>query len=307
MKILLVRHLHRPDVQRAARRLKRRADAIGVDLVDAGDLLESGTAMGELELAEKPDLILALGGDGTILGAAEIAYKEDVPLLGINFGHMGFLTETTADSVGRVLEQIADGDYGLDPRMTLAVRLVAPDGEATEDWALNDAVVLHSDNAHPADFAFAVDGQVVSTYAADGIILATPTGSTAYAFSSGGPVVWPETQAIVMAPLAAHGLFTRPLVVAPKSKLEIGVLDSNRVAPTLWLDGRRQIEVPPGSRIEATMGSRPIKLVRLDDTPFAERLVTKFNLPVTGWRADPVNSLGDASDTSEEEGEDADD
>lgn len=294
MKILVVRHLHRPDVRKAARRLQRKADELGITLIDASDAVEAG---GE---GEKPDFILTLGGDGTILSAAEIAYREDVPLLGINFGHMGFLTETTADSISRVLQQIADGHYDLDPRMTLAVRIVRPDGTVHEDWALNDAVVLHSDKAHPADFAFVVDGQIVSTYAADGIVLATPTGSTAYAFSAGGPVVWPGTQAIVMAPLAAHGLFTRPLVVAPSSYLEVGVLDSNRIAPTVWFDGRREVEAPPGSRIEITAGERPIRLVRLDDTPFAARLVTKFNLPVTGWRVDPIRA-GEVDDLLEGE------
>lgn len=285
MRILVVRHLHRTDVRRAARRLRRSAEPLGIELVDAAELVDSGGSLDELHLHDKPDLILTLGGDGTILSAAEIAYREDIPLLGINFGHMGFLTETTADSLGRVLAQISSGDFEIDPRMTLEVRVIRPDGEVYADWALNDAVILHSDSAHPADFAFAVDGQVVSKYAADGIILATPTGSTAYAFSTGGPVVWPETQAIIMAPLAAHGLFTRPLVVSPASRVEVGILDTNRVAPTVWFDGRREVPAPAGSRVVATAGKRPIKLVRLDDTPFAQRLVTKFNLPITGWRA----------------------
>ncbi len=293
MKILAIHHLHRPDVKKAAQRLKKRAETLGIDLIDAAEMVDTDAALKDLVLDDKPDLIITLGGDGTLLSAAEIAYRDDVPLLGINFGHMGFLTETTADSLGRVLRQLAAGDYELDPRMTLEVRIVHPDGTVYEDWALNDAVVLHSDNAHPAEFAFAVDGQVVSTYAADGIILATPTGSTAYAFSAGGPVVWPETQAIVMSPLAAHGLFTRPLVVAPSSHLEVGVLESNRVAPTVWFDGRREAIAPAGSRIEATAGSEPIKLVRLDTTPFAERLVTKFNLPVKGWRAETTPDYAD--------------
>ena len=292
MRILVVRHMHRDDVRKAAKRLHRHAEELDIELIDAADIMDGDANFDALVLEEKPDLILTLGGDGTLLKAAEIAYREDVPLLGINFGHMGFLTETTADSIGFVLRQIAAGDYGIDPRMTLEVRIVSPDGAVRDVWSLNDAVVLHSDNAHPAEFAFVVDGQVVSTYAADGIILATPTGSTAYAFSSGGPVVWPETQAIVMAPLAAHGLFTRPLVVAPTSHLEVGVLESNRVAPTVWLDGRREVVAPPGSRIEVTAGSQPIKLVRLDDTPFAARLVSKFNLPVVGWRAEGVATMG---------------
>lgn len=270
-KVLLVSHMHREDVKDAASLLVAQAPRLGVQITrdaDEGDF----------------DFILSLGGDGTMLSAAEIAHDQDVPLLGVNFGRMGFLTETSGDSLAKVLTQIADRSYRLEHRMTLQARIVRPNGTIHEDWALNDAVVLHSDEAHPDDFAFAVDGQVVSTYAADGIILATPTGSTAYAFSAGGPVVWPETEAIVMAPLAAHGLFTRPLVVAPTSQLEIGVLPDNRFSPSVWFDGRRKVEAPPGSRIEVTKGAKAVRLARLEDTPFAARLVSKFSLPTKGWK-----------------------
>lgn len=271
MKILVISHLHRPDVKEADTLLRREAPKHGVEIIDS---LDDGT----------PDLIVSLGGDGTMLSAAEVAHSLDVPLLGVNLGRMGFLTEASADTLCDVLKQISAGEYAIDHRMTLQVNVVCPDGRVHENWALNDAVVLHADEAHPDDFAFAVDGVVVSTYAADGIILATPTGSTAYAFSAGGPVVWPGTEAIVMAPLAAHGLFTRPLVVAPTSHLEIGVLQENPSGPTVWFDGRRKVTAPPGSRIEATKGKKPVRLVRLTDTPFAERLVTKFSLPTKGWK-----------------------
>ena len=274
-RILLVKHNHREDIQKTAGLIGRDAPDLGIELV---------TDATEVSKENKPDLVLALGGDGTILKAAEDAHTLNVPLLGINFGHMGFLAETSADSITQVLRQVAAGDYQVDPRMTLKVRITCADGPETEGWALNEAAVLSTDKAHPAEFAFAVDGQVVSTYAADGIILATPTGSTAYAFSAGGPVVWPDANAIVMAPLAAHGLFTRPLVVGPSSKLEIGVLAQNRTTATVWLDGRREVLAPAGTSIEVTRGRRPLRLVRLDDTPFSRRLVTKFSLPVEGWR-----------------------
>ena len=270
--ILLVKHQHRDDIQSAAALIGRESPSLDMKIVS------------QMEKGQCPDLVLALGGDGTILKAAEDAHAYQVPLLGINFGHMGFLAETSADSLHQVLRQVAAGDYTVDPRMTLNVEIRRPDGSVEEDWALNEAVVIHTDMAHPSDFAFAVDGQVVSTYAADGIILATPTGSTAYAFSAGGPVVWPDTEAIVMAPLAAHGLFTRPLVVSPKSKLEIGILSRNRMAPSIWLDGRRESPVPAGTSIIVTKGKHPLRLVRLEDTPFSERLVTKFSLPISGWR-----------------------
>ncbi len=271
--ILLVRHAHRDDIRDAALLADRVADRLGL-------MIQT-----ELDRENPPDLVLALGGDGTILKAAEAAREFDIPLLGVNFGHMGFLAESSGESISRVLEHVASGEYSVDPRLTLRVKVKRPDGSVHEDWALNEAVVLRTDMARPAEFAFAVDGQVVSTYAADGIILATPSGSTAYAFSAGGPVVWPDTEAIVMAPLAAHGLFTRPLVVSPASLLEIGILEHNRSVPTVWFDGRREVPTPPGTSIEVTRDPRPMQVVRLDDTPFSTRLVTKFSLPIAGWRA----------------------
>mgnify|MGYP002735270747 CR=1 FL=1 len=281
-RILLVKHNHREDIQETAKLIARDAPDLGIELTSG--------ASAEV----KPDLVLALGGDGTILKAAEDAHSLDVPLLGINFGHMGFLAETSADSITQVLRQVASGNYSVDPRMTLRIRIKRSDGTQVEDWALNEAAVVSTDKAHPAEFAFAVDGQVVSTYAADGIILSTPTGSTAYAFSAGGPVVWPDAKAIVMAPLAAHGLFTRPLVVGPSSKLEIGVLPQNRTTATIWLDGRREVLAPAGTSIEVTNGRRPLRLVRLDDTPFSRRLVTKFSLPIEGWRDGDDKTKGKA-------------
>ena len=143
---------------------------------------------------------------------------------------------------------------------------------------------MHTDVAHPVHFALIVDGQEVSTYGADGMIVSTPTGSTAYSFSAGGPVVWPDTEAVIVAPLAAHGLFTRPLVLGPSSCLQIVVLHDMWTAPEMWCDGLRREEVPAGSTVTARVGSRPVRLVRVDDTPFSARLVTKFNLPVGGWR-----------------------
>lgn len=270
--ILLVSHKHREEIKEAANLTRQIAGALGLRIHDAVDP------------DDPPNLVLALGGDGTILGAAETAHELDIPLLGVNFGHMGFLAETSGETLPAVLNQVAEIDYSVDPRMTLRVVIRNTDGSWHEDWALNEAVVLHTDMARPAEFAFAVDKQVVSTYAADGIILATPTGSTAYAYSAGGPVVWPDTKAIVMAPLAAHGLFTRPLVVSPKSFLEVAVLSTNLETSKVWLDGRRSIDAPPGSIVEVSKGDKPLKVVRLGDTPFSKRLVTKFSLPVSGWR-----------------------
>ena len=270
-RVMLVWHKHRPDAQTAALVMMSELDSLGVEVVEDAR-------------PNSADLVLALGGDGTILAAAEYARRCDVPLLGVNLGHMGFLAEATDQGLDELAQRIANEDFHLETRITLDVVVRQPDGTVITDWALNEAVVIHTDVAHPVHLALAVDGQDVSTYGADGIVLATPTGSTAYSFSAGGPVVWPDTEAIVMAPLAAHGLFTRPLVLGPSSKLEVGVLSENWTSPELWCDGKRRTSLPPGSSVTTTVGQWPVRLVRLDDTPFSTRLVQKFNLPTHGWR-----------------------
>lgn len=270
-RVMLVRHAHRPDAITAASVAHDELTALGIDVV--GEACEGGV-----------DFVLATGGDGTILAAAAHARHHDVPLLGVNVGHMGFLAEVNAQGFQSLAQRIAECDFTVDHRMTLDITVVFPDGRTTDDWALNEAVVMHTDVAHPIHLAFTVDGQDVSTYGADGIILATPTGSTAYSFSAGGPVVWPDTEAIVVAPLAAHGLFTRPLVVGPSSRLDVVVLEEAREDPRMWCDGARQTTLVEGSVVSVRVGMRPVQLVRLDDTPFSARLVQKFNLPVRGWR-----------------------
>lgn len=273
-RVLMVRHRHRPNAITSAVSLAEALEERGIDVVDdasGGDI----------------DMVLSIGGDGTFLVAASSARALNVPLLGINAGHMGFLTELGDRGTGDLARKIADGDFTVECRMTLDVTMERPDGSKADDWALNEAVVMHTDVAHPVHFALVVDGQEVSTYGADGMILSTPTGSTAYSFSAGGPVVWPDTEAIVVAPLAAHGLFTRPLVVGPSACVEIVVLDDMWTPPEMWCDGLRRMTVPAGAVVRARVGSSPVQLVRVDDTPFSARLVRKFNLPVRGWRDGP--------------------
>ena len=270
--LLLRQHVDRQDVALVVDLVRSAAKSYDMVVLDS---VADGT----------PEMVLALGGDGTILAGARDARALDIPLLGINFGHMGFLAETSNFPMQEVLRRIKEDNYEVDPRMTLEIEVQRPGQDTARDWALNEAVVLHGDLAHPADLVFAIDGQDVSRYGADGIILATPTGSTAYSFSAGGPVVWPDTEAIVMAPLAAHGLFTRPLVVSPSSRLEVGVLADNRTPTQVWIDGSRVIDAPAGSVVTVTRGRRPVRLASLEHRPFAERLVQKFSLPTTGWRA----------------------
>ncbi|WP_455159609.1 NAD kinase [Schaalia cardiffensis] len=284
--VMLVRHIHRPDAITAASVIQARLEDLGICVIAEQDARHpEQDAQHPEQDARHPDFVLAMGGDGTILSAAESARKWDVPLLGVNLGHMGFLAEDIGPDLEEVARRIAAEHYRIEKRMTLDVVVHFPDGTSTRDWAWNETAIIHADVAHPVHLALAVDGQDVSTYGADGIILATPTGSTAYAFSAGGPVVWPDTEAIVVTPLAAHGLFTRPLVVGPSTRLDVVILEENWEEPEMWSDGTRCMVLPAGSVVSTTVGARPVKLVRLDDTTFSTRLVERFNLPVRGWRS----------------------
>ncbi|QPK82225.1 NAD kinase [Schaalia sp. ZJ405] len=270
--VMLVKHTHRSNAIEAAEKVEQELVRQGIRIINEGE-------------DEAVDLVLAMGGDGTILSAATHAREHDVPLLGVNMGHMGFLAELSEQGVDELAKRIADGDFIVEERLTLDITVKLPAGKELHDWALNEAVVIHTDAAHPVHVALVVDGQDVSTYGADGIVIATPTGSTAYSFSAGGPVVWPDTQAMVIAPLAAHGLFARPLVVSPQSNIEIVILENIWSAPEMWCDGLRQATLPAATSVIARAGEKPIRLARLDSTPFSTRLVEKFHLPIRGWKS----------------------
>jgi len=235
------------------------------------------------DAAQGCELTMVFGGDGTILRAAYLSSAYDVPLLGVNLGHMGFLAESEPDGLAAVLAAAIDRDYHVEPRMALEVVVRTPEGTCTTGWALNDVTLEKTERSRMVELVLAIDDEPLSSWAADGIVCATPTGSTAYAWSAGGPVVWPEVEALVVVPISAHALFSRPLVVSPSSEIDIELLAQS--SPGLaWCDGSRQIEVPPGSRLEVRRSAVSVKLARLHDSRFARRLVAKFNLPVEGWR-----------------------
>jgi NAD+ kinase len=168
--------------------------------------------------------------------------------------------------------------------MTIDVTVLVGDRVVTRGWALNEASVEKASRERMLEVGIEVDQRPLSRWGCDGVVFATPTGSTAYAFSAGGPVVWPEVDALLMVPISAHALFARPLVVAPTSVLAVEVLARTEGAGVLWCDGRRTVELPPGARIEVRRGASPVRLVRLHEAPFTDRLVAKFGLPVEGWR-----------------------
>nr|NLD40910.1 NAD kinase [Actinomycetales bacterium] len=247
---------------------------------------EGGEPLGEDD-AYDAEAILVLGGDGTILRAAELVRGHPVAILGVNFGHVGFLAEAEPDSLDHSVTRLVRGDYATEERMTIEIGVCTPDGEEYTGWALNEAALIKIDRARMIELAFGVDGHAVSSFGCDGLVLATPTGSTAYAFSGGGPIVWPTVEALLAVPIAAHALFARPLVASPSSELTVHLSTLSSSDAEAFCDGRRTIPTPAGSVVTVRRSPEPVLLARLEDTPFSGRLVAKFNLPVEGWRGTP--------------------
>jgi len=230
------------------------------------------------------ELALVVGGDGTILRAAEITHDREIPLLGVNLGHVGFLAEAEYDDLASVIDAIVARRYTIEDRLTIDVS-VYRDGElVASTFALNEASVEKAARERMLEVVVEVDGRPVSRWGCDGVVCATPTGSTAYNFSAGGPIVWPGVEALLMVPISAHALFARPMVVSPTSKLAVEVLARTDGGGVLWCDGRRTVDLPPGARIEVRRGAIPVPLVRLQSQSFTDKLVAKFGLPVEGWR-----------------------
>ena len=240
------------------------------------------------DCARGAEAVLVLGGDGTLLRAADLARPAGVPLLGVNLGHVGFLAEAEEDTLPDALEMLAAGAYEVEERTTLAAVVRSNGRVLGHTWALNEAVVEKTTRGRILEVVLEVDGRPVSSFGCDGVLCSTPTGSTAYAFSAGGPLIWPQVQALLVIPSNAHALFARPMVIAPDSVVAIEVSAEGQSA-VLDCDGRRTISVPPGARVELSRAPDPVRMVRLAAQPFADRLVRKFALPVRGWRGRTSN------------------
>lgn len=239
------------------------------------------------------EIVVVLGGDGTILRAAELIYCTDVPILGINLGHVGFLAESESFQIGEAIQRVADHDYSIDERMVAHADVWLPgEHDPIADWALNDITLETAERGKMIEVSVRVDDVAMNSFSCDGMIVSTPTGSTAYAFSAGGPVIWPNVQALQLVPLAAHALFARPLIIGAGSKFTLDVLDDSVSGGWICCDGRRYREVPRGTRMEVRESHDTLHLVRLSQVPFTNRLVSKFNLPVVGWREQGRDTAG---------------
>jgi NAD+ kinase len=287
--VLLVAHTGRTIALNSARRVLRQLSEAGMRVRvlagEADELALAGvhTVAADSGAAEGCEIVMVLGGDGTLLRGAELARAAGIPLLGVNLGRVGFLAEAEREDLNEVVERVVSRQYDVEERMTLDV-LVRTDGViATRSWALNEASVEKAARERMLEVVVEVDGRPLSRWGCDGVICATPTGSTAYAFSAGGPIVWPEVEALLLVPISAHALFARPLVAAPTSLLAVEVQPETPNG-VLWCDGRRAVDLPPGARVEVRRSASPVRLARLRHAPFTDRLVAKFGLPVKGWR-----------------------
>jgi NAD+ kinase len=288
--VLLLAHTGRPKTAEAARAAAERLLGAGVEVrllaEEADEIAVPGAVVRQTheDAALGTELVLVLGGDGTILRAAELARGAHVPLLGVNLGRVGFLAEAESTHLEGTLEHVLARDYDVEERLTIDLTATLDGTVLGDGWALNEVSVEKGDRARMLDVVVEVDGRPLSRWGCDGVLAATPTGSTAYAFSAGGPVVWPAVQALLVVPISAHALFARPMVVAPSSVVAMEVLPSGTDA-VLSCDGRRSIVLPHGARVEVRRGAAPVLLAKPPHMrTFTDTLVEKFDLPIDGWR-----------------------
>jgi NAD+ kinase len=256
--------------------LDEEAEALGID---GAEVVPPGPAA-----ARGAEIVLVFGGDGTFLRAAELAHHTHAALMGVNLGRVGFLAETEPEAVEETLTAIERCEYSVEERLALEVDVLDGGGRAVGGtWALNEVSVEKVERSRVLDVVIAIDGRPLTSFGCDGVLCATPTGSTAYAFSAGGPVVWPDVEALLLVPTNAHALFARPLVTSPSSVLTVAIPPDGFPA-RVSADGRRVVDVPSGGRVDVRRADSPVRIARVHASTFGDRLVAKFGLPVRGFR-----------------------
>ena len=299
-RVAVLTHPRRPAAIASAVRLVEGLSAAGIDIaMPAEDLAGLGSHLtGRVSELIRPtvegtavaELMIVLGGDGTILRGAEWVMASDTPLLGVNLGHVGFLAEAESSEIDSIVERVVERSYRVEERFTIDVQLRDEDDEVVwSSFAINEVSIEKAARERMLEVLVEIDGRPLSRWACDGLLVATPTGSTAYAFSAGGPVIWPGVDAFLVLPLSAHALFARPLVLGPSSRVVVELIPTAQTSAVLWCDGRRSVEIHTGMEVEVVRGRHRLRLARLSQSPFTDRLVNKFGLRVEGWRgvADP--------------------
>ena len=279
-RVLIVVHPTRPAAAKFGNFLAEKFLAEKFEVVSNFPELIPGSA--SINKIEGISAAVVLGGDGTILRAAEIVRGHDIPIIGVNLGNVGFLAEIAQPSINEIVEAVQKGNIHREPRLVLKYEILRGGAVLDQGWALNEVVIERS-STQMLELFVQIDGRPLSKWGCDGVICATPTGSTAYAFSAGGPVVWPEVSALVLLPLAAHALFSRPMVVSPDCEV---VIDVSSQSAQISSDGLRQTELIAGDRIVLTKDSQQIQLAYINGGEFTDRLVAKFKLPIEGWRGE---------------------
>jgi NAD+ kinase len=252
------------------------------DLFTISDVSIDSVTNSAVDKLPEVEIAVVLGGDGTILRGAELTRERNIPLLGINIGHVGFMAEVIRPEISAVAKSVIDKSYGLDSRMVLAYEVIRSGKVVNSGWALNE-VTVERQHTTMVELFVQIDGRPLSRWGCDGLIASTPTGSTAYAFSAGGPVLWPEVEALVLLPISAHALFARPMVISPKSEIVVEIQSDEAL---LSADALRKFSLVSGDQVRITRDASKILLSHIVATTFTDRIVAKFKLPVEGWRGE---------------------
>jgi NAD+ kinase len=277
-----VAHPERPEVADIARQAKAWLEARGHRVLQLWDPPPpgSGASQGEGGFGDDVDLAVSLGGDGTMLRTVALACAHGTPVLGVNLGRLGYLTEIEPDGLQRALERFLSGDYGVEERITLEVAMERAGADATEQdgrvIVLNEAAMLVAEPGHTIRVAASIAGRPFVTYAADGLLVATPTGSTAYNLSARGPILSPGLRAVVLTPVSPHMLFDRPLVLEPEQWIRLELLGPR--AAVLVLDGQNARALGPGDAVVCRVGPCPARLVTFGPRDFFSILRARFGL-----------------------------
>lgn len=280
--ILFIVNPNRDDVRNAVQELVRRFSAAGFSMYTTSETELDGLAPITDAVLPEVEIAIVLGGDGTMLRAAEAVRGTQIPLLGVNLGRVGFLAEVEKPSFDEIAAAVVAREFLTEERMVLAYSVEREEREISSGWALNEVTIERSETTMVELFV-QIDHRPLSRWGCDGLICSTPTGSTAYAFSAGGPIVWPEVKALLVLPISAHALFSKPLVVSPESKI---VIDVESTHALLSADSRRKFSLKEGDRITLTKDFDTVRLAHVKEILFTDRLVAKFKLPIEGWRGE---------------------